>query len=125
MSNDNDSIKINLKGTDAKAAKLAQKVDHSGAYVNEDFENIAKHTEYLEKQSRRNNFKTLGGPESTDENIWDVSDIQVKALLYLSWVVWMIFHKLDDIAIITKHVKYLKTCREQLRKDGYQSIFVH
>ena len=106
MSNDNDSIKINLKGTDAKAAKLAQKVNHFGAYVNEDFENIAKHTEYLEQQSRRNNFKTLGDPESTDENIWDVSDIQVKALLYLSWVVWMIFHKLISIAIMNQLIYF-------------------
>ena len=49
--------------------------------MNEGFEDIAYHTEYLENQSRRNNLKILGLPESPDEKSWDDTEKKVKALV--------------------------------------------
>ena len=49
--------------------------------MNGGFENIADHTEYLENQSKRNNLKILGVPESSDEKSWDVTGMKVKALV--------------------------------------------
>ena len=81
LSNDNDSIKVELKGHEAKTASLVQKVDRFEVYVNEGFEDIADHTEYLENQSRRNNLKILGVPESPDEKSWDETENKVKDLV--------------------------------------------
>ena len=81
LSNDNDRIKVDLKGHEAITANLAQKVDRFEVYVNEGFEDIADHTEYLENQSRRNNLKILGVPESPDEKSWDETEKKVKALV--------------------------------------------
>ena len=86
MSNDNDSIKVDLQGHEAITANLAHKVDRFEVYVNEGFEDIANHTEYLENQSRRNNLKILGVPESSDEKSWDETEKKVRALVNLSLV---------------------------------------
>ncbi|XP_065054219.1 uncharacterized protein LOC135683022 [Rhopilema esculentum] len=81
LSNDNDSIKVEMKANAAAVTNLAQKVDRFEHYVNEGFEDITDHTEYLENQSRRNNLKILGVPESPDEKSWDETEKKVKALV--------------------------------------------
>ena len=86
LSNDNDSIKVDLKGHEAIIANLAQKVDRFEVYVNEGFEDITDHTEYLENQSRRNNLKILGVPETTDEKSWDETERRSRLWLNQSLV---------------------------------------
>ena len=44
----------------------------------ESFEYLEDRNEYLENQSRRNNVKILGLPESVDETSWDATEAKVK-----------------------------------------------
>ena len=85
LSKEYDSAKVEAKATGnqlkSDIAKLGRRIDQLEESTWANFEEMADHNEYLENQSRRDNLKILGVPESETEKTWDDSESKVKELI--------------------------------------------
>ena len=73
-----DHITSEISRTDRELPKVYLKLRKIEEDNQESFEYLEDRNEYLENQSRRNNVKILGLPESVDETSWDATEAKVK-----------------------------------------------
>lgn len=85
LSKEYDSAKVETKATgnhfQSDIARLGKRIDQMEESTWANFEEVADHNEYLENQSRRDNIKILGVPESDTEKTWDDTEGKVKELI--------------------------------------------
>ena len=73
-----DQITSEITRLDSELPKVDFKLRKIEEDSQESFEYLEHRIEYLENQSRRNNVKMLGLPESVDETSWDATEAKVK-----------------------------------------------
>ena len=73
-----DHITSEISRIDRELPKVDLKLRKIEEDNQESFEYLEDRNEYLENQSRRNNVKILGLPESVDETSWDATEAKVK-----------------------------------------------
>ena len=81
ISNVTDSLKESIKVTGNKVGKLQKSLGMLEVDTHEGLDMLADQQEYLENQSRRNNVKITGVPESDNEKCWDETEKLVKSVI--------------------------------------------
>eukprot|EP00112_Aurelia_sp_Birch-Aquarium-sp1_P003221 Seg1359.13 transcript_id=Seg1359.13/GoldUCD/mRNA.D3Y31 product="hypothetical protein" protein_id=Seg1359.13/GoldUCD/D3Y31 len=81
VSNVNDSLTENIEEMENKICKVNKSVAMLGEDTQDGLDMMADQQEYLENQSRRNNVKISGVPESETEINWDETEKLVKSLI--------------------------------------------
>ena len=85
LSKEYDTAKVESKESDSRIHACIDKLTRKINQVEDDtmasVEDMADHASYLENQSRRNNVKIIGVPESSSERTWEDTEKKVKVLI--------------------------------------------
>ena len=116
LSKEYDTAKVESKESDSRIHACIDKLTRKINQVEDDtmasVEDMADHASYLENQSRRNNVKIIGVPESSSERTWEDTEKKVKVLIKSELKIE------DNIEIERAHRVGKYQSRGRRREDG-------